>query len=99
MPASKEVQETKQEQEEQENIKFEYNNRTFESYKKWGIEPEQYKVLQDQEARFLLEVAPDKLKDVRRKITKMIRTRQPTINKEGKRVIKDFLVIYENWYG
>ncbi|HEY1248951.1 MAG TPA: hypothetical protein VGE97_08200, partial [Nitrososphaera sp.] len=78
---------------------FEYNNRTFESYKKWGIVPEQYKVMQDQETAFLQEVDPNKLKDIRRVITKMLRTRQPAYEDGGKRVIKDFLVFYENWFG
>src|SRR5262247_4125423 len=94
----KETKPQPQEVEAESVPNFEYNNRTFESYKKWGLEPEQYKVLQDQEAKFLLEVAPDRVKDIRRVITKMLRTRQPTME-EGKRVIRDFLIIYENWYG
>lgn len=90
----------KEQAEQQEQFNFEYNNRTVESYQKYKLPlPSQYVGEANQELTFLGRVNPEKMHEIERKITRILRIKKPDALSKGKHIIKEYLIVYENWYG
>jgi hypothetical protein len=79
-------------------IDFPFNNRTYESYVKQGLQPPRPIDL-SQEKVFLQLVNLEEGRTIERVVTRIVRSRERDWSTGNKISWKEYLVWYENWYG
>lgn len=87
-----------QEQEDIKQIDFPFNDRTFESYKKNGLEPPRPVEL-SQEKIFLGSVNVEEDRKIERVVTRIVRSRERDWSTGNKVTYREWIHYMENWFG
>src|SRR4030095_6338465 len=101
-PSASEPKHVDMEQQEDQqlisSLNFEYNDKTFRSYAAKGLTVPDH--VDYQEIKFLADMNEDTIKQVERRITRVVRIMAPDLlSGNKKRVFKDYMFYFENWYG